>query len=465
MVRTRTTWLAVIAILLLSTAARGQVATAAGLAPAATRADTSHAERCLAGIDLAIIAAESGLVDVSFEAMRRATTKGPPVASVELGGLLGNKGAAARVQPTLGAPSREQEAESAQMKVAKRLQVLNAAWRKQKVDPAAAYAAFKSMVLPEGRQSEAFCYSESVLNVRGSSYSNIDFNVEPPKPIDSGVAALVEWARLAQREDDLLAEAEKRSKLPTAASAALSIEVILARDPSRAALREALCEQLIPQTKLLIDSPDAELLLGYVWRMLEQVTPDLPARTKLIEAVLDGTARAPNWSNNKWIVYLVASGMRDALDAGDGAKFRKYADTAMSIYNPIRANNADYVASREAALYAEASRRAFEAGQLKLAADCLRHPDQVAGVGPLHGNEHGHDSRPCAARHAKSAQARSRRALRAVLRPGVADAAVGYDQRPRMNTSDRVPPLFARDAECPPKRSPGASSRGKALAR
>ena len=106
MVRTRTTWMAVIAILLLSTAARGQVATAAGLAPAATRADTSHAERCLAGIDLAIIAAESGLVDVSFEAMRRATTKGPPVASVELGGLLGNKGAAARAQPTLGARSR-----------------------------------------------------------------------------------------------------------------------------------------------------------------------------------------------------------------------------------------------------------------------------------------------------------------------------------------------------------------------
>lgn len=370
MIHARKAWMATVAMLLFSSVAHGQVATMIRPAPPSP-ADTSHAERCLAGIDLAIIAAESGIVDVSFEAMQRATTKGPPVASMELGGLLGDKGAA-RVRATSGVPSREQEIESAQMKLAKRLQTLNTLWRNQKVDPAAAYAAFKSLVLPEARPNEAFCYSVSTLNFRGSSYSNITLQLAAPSQIDCGAAALVEWARLAKREDDLLAEAEKRAKMPTAASAALLIKVILAGDPSRAQMREALCEQLTPQTKLLIDSPDAELLLGHVWQMLQQVASDLPARTKLIDAVLDATARAQNWSNNKWLLFLVTSGMRDALDAGDGVKFRRYVDTALTVYNPIRANNTDYVAQREAALYAEAARRAFEAGQLRLAADCLR---------------------------------------------------------------------------------------------
>ena len=42
-----------------------------------------------------------------------------------------------------------------------------------KLDPAAAYGAFKSLVLPEARPNEAFCYAVSTLNFRGSSYSNI----------------------------------------------------------------------------------------------------------------------------------------------------------------------------------------------------------------------------------------------------------------------------------------------------
>jgi hypothetical protein len=440
--------MAAIAVLLLSIGARGQVATAVGLAPTAPPTDTSHAERCLAGIDLAIIAAEAGVIDVSFEAMRRATTKGPPVSSVELGGLLSNKGAA-RARSTSGVPSREQEAESAQMKVAKRLQILHAAWRDQKVDPAAAYAAFKSMVLPETRQSEAFCYAESVLNVRGSSYSNIDFDVEAPKLIDSGVAALVEWSRLAQREDDLLAEVEKRAKLPTAAAAALLIEVILARDPSRRAMREALCEQLVPQTKLLVDSPDAELLLGHVWQMLEQDAPDLPARKKLIEAVLSATHRAPNWSNNRWLVYLVVGGMRDALEAGDGAKFRTYADTALSIYNPIRANNADYVASREAALYAEASRRAFEASQLKLAADCLRAGvTQAASDRYLQTQFHAilDPAQPVMQNLLKLESAERFELFNSLvwLMPQL-----GMASGARMHAVDRVPPLFTRAVDVP----------------
>ena len=47
-------------------------------------------------IDLARIAAESNLPDVSMEAVQRAVGKGPVVASVNLGGLLGGPQARTR---------------------------------------------------------------------------------------------------------------------------------------------------------------------------------------------------------------------------------------------------------------------------------------------------------------------------------------------------------------------------------
>jgi hypothetical protein len=454
MFRRRATWLIACAVLCLPNLARGQAIAAPAAVPATAPADTSHAERCLAGIDLAIIAAEAGIVDVSFEAMRRATTKGPPVAAIELGGLLSNK-AATRVRSTANAPSREQEADLAQIKVAKRLQRLSEIWQKRQVDPAEAYAAFKSLVLPEARPNEAFCYAVSLSSFRTTSYSDLDFNIERPKPIDCGAAALVEWARRAKREDDLLAEVEKRAKMPTAASAAFLIKVLLAQDPSRSAeLVPGLCEALAPQAKLLVNGPDSELLLGSVWKVLERVPADAPPRQKLLDAVCDATAREQNWSNNRWLVYLVIDGMREALEAGNEPKFRKYVDVALSIYTPIRANNAEYVASREAVLYAEAARRAFEAGHLKLAAECLR--TQAKLPAPERYLESRADTfldptQPVLQNLLKLDRAERFELLNSLvwLMPQL-----GLVRSARMNAADRVPALFAAGATVPSQALP-----------
>jgi hypothetical protein len=369
---TRNAWRTAVTVLVWASAALGRGQPASGPAPAVAANDTSHAARCLAGVDLAIMAAEAGIIDVSFEAMHRATISGPPVASVELGGLLGDKSAAgARAAP--GVPSREQEVESAQMKMASRLQTLHAMWQKQKVDPGAAYAAFKSIVLPDARSNEAFSYAVSTLASRRVSFSSIDLDREPPKPIACGAAALVEWAKLAGREDDLLAEVEKRAQLPGAASAALLIKAILGCDAARAATRESVCEQLTTQTNLVIDAPDAELLLGHVWHMLELIPPDDPERRNLLDAVLNATARGgQDWSKNGWLLFLVTNGIRTAIETGDRAAFRRCADTALTVYDSLRAYNSDYVADQEAGLYVAATVRALEAGQFALAADCIR---------------------------------------------------------------------------------------------
>ncbi len=361
-------WLTVAALVCLQSSAWGQVAAAA---TPASPSDTSHAKRCLAAIDLAIIAAESGIVDVSIEAMRRATRKGPPVASIELGGLLSNKpNPRSRSSPGTTANF---EALSAQAKLAARLHRLHRIWKKRQVDPALAYEAFKSLILPESRPNEAFCYSVVAVNRQATNYSNLDFDVEKPKLQDSGAAALVEWARLADAEDDLLRVVRQREKLPAAASAALLVRVMLAQDETRpAADAIALCEALAARAKALISAPDAELLFGHVWKMLDRVEPDAAARQDLTDAVLHALEREQNWASNQWLLFLVAKGLRNSLDEGDAQQFRRYADIAMSRYNSIRANNAEYVTSREAAMYGEAAKRAFAAGHVKLATDCMR---------------------------------------------------------------------------------------------
>lgn len=369
-------WLAMVTLLWLSGITQGQVSLTTR-APAAEPQDKSHAQRCLAAIDLAVVAAESGIVDVSMEAMRRATRKGPPVASMELGGLLSTKPNARSRQVTSG-NAANLEAASAQAKLAGRLHHLHQIWIKQQVDPAQAYEAFKSLVLPASRPNEVFTYSVAIPNRQAISYSSFDFDLEQPKLADCGVSALVEWARLAGKNDDLLAEIQRRENVPAASSVILLVKVLLAQDESRpAAEASELCEKLSTQAKLLVNGPDAELLFGHVWKMLDRVAPDAPERQKLTGAILDAMGSDQNWAANQWLLFLVAQGLRDSLDRGDEPQFRRYADVAISRYEPIRSSNADYIASQEAALYGAAARRAFAAGHLKLAAGCLRRQSQL----------------------------------------------------------------------------------------
>lgn len=362
---------ALVAILWLPNLALGQAAATFAPTKAGDPVDTSHAERCLAAIDLAIVAAESGIVDVSIEAMRRAVRQGPPVANLKLGGLLSSQPpSSVGLSSNNAQPS---EAETAQTRLAQRLYHLNEVWVERKVDPAQAYEAFKALVLPQERPQEAFAYSVAVTNRQSYSYSDIDFDFAKPKIVDCGAAALVQWAKLAGREDELRREIAKREPFTGAASTALLLKVILAQNESRpAADAEALCEALAATPKVLVDAPDAVLLSGYAWQMLDRVSPDSSALKKLVDAILSATEREPNWVANDWLHYLVSKGLRESIDQGDGAQFSRYASLAIARYNPIRANNADYVASREAALYGEAAKRAFKAGQLKLAVQCLR---------------------------------------------------------------------------------------------
>ncbi len=341
---------------------------------AAKPEDNSHAERCLAAIDLAMLAAESGIMDVSVEAMRRATMKGPPVANMQLGGLLGAK-PAQQQGITFNLRSRQSApAASAQARLAARLLELHEVWKKKAADPTAAYEAFKSLVFPPERPSEAFAYASRLpADRRRTNYSRTQYDAEAPQPESCAAAALVEWARLAGKESDLLTVAKGREAMPGAMAVSLLVEVLLAQQESHPIDEaRALCVPLTAQSKLLVSGPEAALLFGHAWKLLERLPADAPERKQVLDSIGESLSKDPNWAANEWLTFLVARGLRDAIDSGDQEQFRKYARISNGQFDSQRAGNADYVASQEAAMYGWAARRAFASGQLPLAADCLR---------------------------------------------------------------------------------------------
>ena len=339
-----------------------------------------HAQRCQAAIDLAVIAAESGLADLSLETMRRGMAKGPPVSRVALGGLLGGPSSrsSASVNP-FGGPAGDDSA-TTQVRLAKRLLHLHEVWSEQQLDPQLAYTAWKELILPPGRPNEAFAYPTEPPPSNSQSYSNVTFDVEQPKVSDCGAAALVQWAQRAGQEEDLRAEMAARETLPGASQTVLLLKVLFAQqEESPLEEAESLCDVLATKPKALVGEPNSELLFGQVWKMLDRLEPDSEARSKLLDAVLEATQSEQNWFSNRWLQFLVAKRLRDSLQEGDIELFRRATAIALSRYDGIRSNNSEWLASVESNMYGEAAKRAFAAGQTRLGGECLR---ALSLVGP-----------------------------------------------------------------------------------
>lgn len=364
--------------------AQAQFAISTSSSPnAAKPPKTDHAERSLAAIDLAIFAAEAGIMDVSLEAMSRAVAKGPPVASVDLGGLL-SSGPRVRRSSSRNNPAQT-EAATAQMKLAKRLDRLHAAWLENEFDPKQAYSSWKELVLPSKRPNEAFPYSaEPPLN-SSYSYSNIPFDYKRPEAKGCGAKALVSWARKAEQLDDLKAELETRGKMPGAQATALLLRAIMAQDESTPIAEvEEICKELTKKSKLLIADQNAKLLMSHVIKMLDRFDGESETREQLLTKVLEDARSNPQWVQNDWLEYLVSERLRESVERGDEEEFKQAYNMALTRYDRIRSNNTEYVASQEAQGYSKAASLAFDAGHVGLGINCLRAQNKVA-VGERYG--------------------------------------------------------------------------------
>ena len=376
--------IAILVLLCTAISTPAQIATVASPNRSTSKRKTNHAERCVAAVDLAVLAAESGIMDVSMEAMHRACKKGPPVASIELSGIL-SPGAR---QPR-NRQNQHQEQENAQVELAKRLQRLQAAWIKYEADPQQAYDAWKGLIFPPSRPNEAFSYSTEVFSDRIMRYGSTSLDVEEPDLIKNGAAILIDWARQAEQLDDLRSLLEERKSHPGSANVAMLVRVMLASHESTPTVEaEILCKELAERPGVLVSGPDSELMLGWTWQMMKRLGKDSEASGHLLNALFAATSSVQRWPANTWLRFLVYKAIRDSISAGDPERFHDAVDLALSEYDSIRSNNEDYFASRKVALYSEAATRAFEAGQSKLGTECLK----IVSLTPL-GSRYSNSSR------------------------------------------------------------------------
>src|SRR5690606_34848006 len=135
---------------------------------------------------------------------------------------------------------------------------------------------------------------------------------------------------------------------------------------------ETQCRALAARPQLLIDHPYAELNFGHTWKLIDRLGGGSQPAQELVDALLKTTASRPRGAANKWLHCRGVWKVNDAIKRGDREAFRRAAQVAMSQFDSIRSGNSEYVASREASLYAEASQRAFNAGQEELGIECLQ---------------------------------------------------------------------------------------------
>ena len=338
---------------------------------------TDHFEKALAAIDLAVMAADCGLVDVSIEAVERAVAKGPPVRSVNLSSMLSHP-----AQPTAFRPSQVSSSSNARAQLAQRLLDLDEAWVEHEIEPARAYTVWKNCCFPADRPGEAFVYSSQEPPANRQGWGSASIDEERPEPTKTGLHALAAWAQRADRLDDLGQLIAERSKAPTARAVATVLQMIQAGDGS-ANEKESICRAVAGDPALFTDAVCGDLLVENAWGLLEQLDATSQVHQDLADVIYGLTRSRANWNTSPWLKYLVGARVMAAIENGDLDEFQQAAEMSLSRYDALT-GNAQYVQSMEAALFFEAAEKAFELDQVELAVDCLkrygaRNPDSRYG--------------------------------------------------------------------------------------
>lgn len=170
-------------------------------------------ERFEQAMQVAKLAAENGMFELSARAVRESMKGGPPAVVEPVGGQR-----RARMVIRNGAPVEPPDPVTP--RVVARFLELDPAWKKQKAPAATIYAALLAAVAPEARPDELFLYARPIgpggmLRARSVG------------------AMLADWSIRAGKADDLLGEAEARAGKPAAALPALVLKAQVALSAGR----------------------------------------------------------------------------------------------------------------------------------------------------------------------------------------------------------------------------------------
>ena len=205
----------------------------------AMRGPSPTVEKFQQAAQLAKLAAEKGLPDLSIRAIRDSLTFGPPVSGSDVGGFGATPTNGNRVVRYVnGLPAVGQDQVSQQ--VEQGLYELELIWRREKLPPKAVYLVLRDSVLPESRPTEVFLYAQPMSQRGGGGH---------PRSVG---ASLAHWAAKADMVADLRARLDTRkgqtmAELPSIVLAGL-IALEAKDEPSALTVLERLRDRLSKDT-------------------------------------------------------------------------------------------------------------------------------------------------------------------------------------------------------------------------
>ncbi len=326
--------------------------------------DKSTAMRALSALELASIAAESNLHDVSLEAVRRAVGRGPVVATVNLGGLLG--GGPATRSP-FSSPSRNQISEAAQFQaeLANKLVSLDRLWQEKKFQPQQCYELWLSLIFPPDRPSDASLYSAIAPSIEsGISQFTIDGN-QFTRPTPCGAELLVNWAAAAKKSGELKAFLESKSQQPIVGDIAKSVSLILSvsKDGTPEQV-EKIVDEIIPRASTIFGRPGKENLFFVAMLACENLNDSSKIRA-FVKAILESLrdSRATELQVRQFLRRRI----QHAIELGDQSLVSDLTEIVRRTWEPLRTGNEEYVKSFETTLASSISKYAMKLNQVELA--------------------------------------------------------------------------------------------------
>jgi hypothetical protein len=255
-------------------------------------------------MQIARLAAEHGLADLSFRAVRESLQAGPPVIPVEANPSsrvvvrsirMGDEGPTDQVSP----------------RVIANLTQLERLWQKQNVPADGVYRALREAVLPAGRPTEVFLYASPVNQ----------FALRHPQSLGK---LLVDWTVRAGKSDDLKAAVAARRANPLAELPATVLMAQLAlATTDRAAATHSL-EALTERLKRDSSRATADLVCHVAIPALEDGRPEVGAAAM---GALDACTKAfENAVQPEPLASLLLLLARRQFQKGDAASGRKRLD-------------------------------------------------------------------------------------------------------------------------------------------
>jgi hypothetical protein len=255
-------------------------------------------------MQIARLAADRDMLDLTFRAVRESLQAGPPVVPA----AAGTETRALRLARQGAEPIAT---DTVTPRVVANLAELERLWRDHNAPPDRVYEALRAVVLPPGRPAEVFLYANPP-------------NPRAPRRAGSIGAILADWAVLAGKADDLRKAIDERRERPMAGlpAAVLTVQLALAAGNDDAAV--AGLKSLAARLKRETLRSTAELACHAALPALERPRRDVAAAA--IE-VLDGGARGleSNAEPEPLGALLVAMARRQ-WPLGDIAGGRKHLD-------------------------------------------------------------------------------------------------------------------------------------------